>query len=207
MPEKDDVLAPNDAPTEADPEAAVASSEADTVDDPDPIEEEKPEPKPTPKPIHDLAQNVSMLVEGEALRIEDSQVDVFDAEPKNRYWCGVTPACPFEVVTAVVDFPKHQGPLQMSPQGNPIGGRPFGRHHALTEAQVGHARQRLAAKGIRRNPGRTKAMIKTRMGIRFRPMEGDEPVGRYAYMVRLGAGMPDRGKTPETLIRPTIVKV
>ena len=41
-----------------------------------------------------------------------------------------------------------------------------------------------------------------RFGRRFRPLAGDEPVGKFAYMVHLrGPGNPDRSQTPETLVR------
>lgn len=154
--------------------------------------------------MHDDAE----LPGPESLDAETLDLDEFPAEEaaaKETYWCGIVPDAPFQFVTAGgFEFPKDRGRIQVDGDRLMMVDHVYpGVIHRLTEREIALIKERIAAKVVRRR-GQSSVLI-SRTGMHRRPYraaEGDIPLGRYVFMVRVnGGGPPMFAGTPPTLVR------
>lgn len=171
-------------------------------------------PPPPPTPEAEVMVPTEPLVPADEVEAEDIPLDptyaeampdvdlrAADDEPKTRFWVGTTKDCPLQSVVAGITFPRFTGSFQYDAHGNPIIPPNPGGEAMLTADKIEDVKARVARAVIRWR-GNTAVLVSTGSS-RYTPSTKDEPLGKYVFMVRVGAMMPTdwRKRIPPTLIR------
>lgn len=184
--------------------AAAAATVAKAEEAPEMV---APSPADAPEPVEitAVAEIVEQPVETAAVKIKSTAVKipaeaiaaVVDQEPRSEYFLGVVPGCNvYTVHSCGVMFIMARGGLD--DEGNFTG--PRGMRLMLSDQKVEDIKANVALKVLRRTG--TRVMLMHRNGNNYQSMPGDEPLGKYLYMHKLGDNIPTDfwEGVPETMI-------
>lgn len=154
-----------------------------------------------PEPTKSIEIKRSTDSKSGALRIKTEEISPAVKGPTKLYWIGTTEDSPYQNVTVGgVSFPRWTGMAVWGADGTPD--RPEGLRAGarvnLTEGQVNAILRGVANRILRPVGGEERAKLIPKDARTYRPMKGDEPLGRYLYMHDLSktGGHPPAEPTP-----------
>jgi hypothetical protein len=132
----------------------------------------------------------SPIPEADVVTMEPPAITLTKEQDTEEYWIGLKAGAGFDFVTAGgMDFPRSEGQNAVDNRGQPLGTTRRGKRVHLTAARVEEIKASVARKVVR-HVDSERAIILTTQSKGFVFRRGDEPLGRYLWMVRVRPFMP-----------------
>lgn len=128
--------------------------------------------------MSEIAKTMGKLSKSAVVRVKPLEFNQTD-EARTRYWVGVKGSAFSYCTAGGITFPSYSSRRHENGVVTNVGGRV-----ALTEEEVERVRTAVAAKVVVTEGGR-KTIRDTRGPRGYRPHKGDEPLGKFLFMISL----------------------